>query len=113
MVAESIAERIRREVASWPGVTAETHRGGMIFFHAGRREIGHLHGERMADLPFPVRIRKELVDAGKVDLHYIHPASGWVTFYIRGEQDIDAIVDLFRLNLHRPWLPQPAATMPL
>jgi luciferase-like monooxygenase len=46
---------------SLPGVTAESHRGGMIFFHVGRREIGHLHGERLADLPFPVRIREKLV----------------------------------------------------
>jgi len=101
---QSIAETIRDEVSSWPGVTAQTYRGGMIFFHVGRREIGHLHGERMADLPFPVRIRKDLVEAGKADLHYLHPATGWLTYYIRNEQDIAAIVNLFRLNYERPWL---------
>ena len=37
----------------------------MIFFHVGRREIGHLHGDRLADLPVPVRIREQLVAAGK------------------------------------------------
>src|SRR5437773_8300068 len=104
MVSESIAERIRREVLSLSGVTAETHRGGMIFFHVGQREIGHLHGNRFADLPFPVRIREELVAAGRADLHYLHPKSGWITRHIRGEQDIEAIIELFRLNYSRPWL---------
>ena len=100
----SIAERIARDVMSLPGVTAESHRGGMIFFHVGRREIGHLHGERLADLPFPVRIREKLVAEGKAELHYLHPTTGWVSCYIRSEADADAIVELFRLNYSRPWL---------
>lgn len=104
MLLDSIVGRIQHEVASWPGVTVEAHRGGMVFFHVGQREIGHLHGDRLADLPFPVRIREKLVDEGKADLHYLHPRSGWISYYIRGEQDIDAIIELFRLNYHRPWL---------
>jgi hypothetical protein len=100
----SIATRIQHEVASWPGVSVEAHRGGMIFFHVGRREIGHLHGNRLADLPFPVRIREKLVAAGKAELHYVHPQSGWISYYIRGEQDIEAIIELFHMNYNRPWL---------
>jgi len=100
----SAAERIVREVMTLPGVTMETHRGGMIFFHVGRREIGHLHGERLADLPFPVRIREKLVAEGKASLHYLHPGTGWVSCYIRSEEDVDVIVELFRLNHGRPWL---------
>src|SRR5262249_11155173 len=104
MLPESIALEIWREVASWPDVSVEAHRAGIVFFFVGRREIGHLHGSRMADLPFPVRIRARLVEEGKADLHYLHPKSGWVTRYIRGEQDVDAITQLFRLNYERPWL---------
>ncbi len=99
-----MSNQIYNEVASWPGVTVEGHSGGIVFFRVGRREIGHLHGTRFADLPFPVRIRRELVAAGKADLHYLHPESGWVTHTIRGEQDLEMIVQLFRLNYHRPWL---------
>ena len=100
----STADRIVREVMTLPGVTMETHRGGMIFFHVGHREIGHLHGERLADLPFPVRIREKLVAEGKADLHYLHPKTGWVSRFIQSEDDVDAIVELFRLNHGRPWL---------
>jgi hypothetical protein len=81
----------------------------MVFFLVGRREIGHLHGNRLADLPFPVRIREKLVAEGKVDLHYLHPTTGWVTYYIRGESDVGPIVELFRLNYGRPWLAAEAA----
>ena len=80
------------------------HRGGIVFFRVRQREIGHLHGNRFADLPFPVRIREQLVAAGKADLHYLHPRSGWVTRYIRDEDDFDAIIELFRMNYNRPWL---------
>ena len=82
----------------------EGHYRGIVFFHVGRREIGHLHGNRMADFPFPLRIREKLVAEGSVDLHYLHPKSGWTTFYIHGEDDIEAVVNLFRLNYSRPWL---------
>jgi hypothetical protein len=101
---ESISMRIQDAVGTWPGVTVEAYRGGIVFFHVGRREIGHLHGDRMADLPFPVRIREELVAAGRANFHYLHPKSGWVTCYIRSEEDIENILDLFRLNYSRPWL---------
>jgi hypothetical protein len=101
---ESIVTQIEREVASWPGVTVQAHGRSMVFFHVGRREIGHLHGNRMADLPFPVRIREQLVTAGRAELHYLHPKSGWITYYIQGEPDVERIVDLFRLNYSRPWL---------
>jgi hypothetical protein len=100
----SIASQIQQEVASWPGVTAQAHGGGMVFFHVGRREIGHLHGDRLADLPFPVRIREKLVAEGKIDLHYLHPTTGWSTYYIRSEADVAPIIELFRLNYARPWL---------
>ena len=104
MRSESIAAQIQREVASWPGVTVQPNGHGMVFFHVGQREIGHLHGSQLADVPFPVRIREKLVAAGRADLHYIRPKSGWITFYIRGEADIEPIVELLRLNLNRPWL---------
>lgn len=104
MPTNSIAAKIHQEVASWPNVTAQAHGGGMIFFHVGRREIGHLHGSRLADLPFPVRIRERLVKEGKVDLHYLHPKTGWTTYYIRNEEDVEPIIELFRLNYQRPWL---------
>lgn len=54
MAVETIADHIAREISSWPGVTSAPHRFGGIEFRVGRRELGHLHGDHLADLPFPV-----------------------------------------------------------
>jgi len=107
-MAETVATRIEQIVASWPGVRVTPHRFGGREFLVGRREIGHLHGNRLADLPFPVRIREQLVAAGKAAPHHVHPDSGWVSCDIRGLNDVDAVVQLFRLNYERRWLTAPA-----
>ena len=103
-MAESIQQRIVREVSGWPGVTIAAHRFGGVEFRVGRRELGHLHGSRLADLPFPVRVREELVAAGKAARHHVLPQSGWVSYYISDPGDVVQVVALFRLNYERPWI---------
>jgi hypothetical protein len=100
---ESIALLIERAVAAWPGVTVEPHRFGGVEFRVGRREIGHLHGDRLADLPFPIAVRDGLIQEGKAARHHIQPESGWVSVYIRSKDDVPAVIELFRLNYDRPW----------
>lgn len=100
---DSIHDAIVREVASWPGVTTGRHRFGGTEFRYGRRELGHVHGSRLADLPFPLLVRNELVAAGRAEPHHVFPESGWVSYAIRGEKDVAAVVALFRLNYERPW----------
>ncbi len=56
-----ISEAIERELLSWPDVTVGQHRFGGREFRIGKREIGHLHGSSVADLPFPRAMRDELV----------------------------------------------------
>jgi len=100
---ETIRDAIVREISAWPGVTTARHRFGGIEFRYNRRELGHLHGSRLADLPFPLLIRNDLVAAGRAQPHHVHPESGWVSYVIRGRADIAPVVALFRLNYDRPW----------
>ena len=52
---------VKRKVKSWPGVTTgDTGRGGLQFSY-GRVELGHLHSSSFADLPFPKKVRDELM----------------------------------------------------
>jgi hypothetical protein len=104
---DSAAEIIKREVSSWPGVTAAPHRFGGVEFRAGKRELGHVHGNHHVDLPFPVKIREQLVASGRATLHHVLPESGWVTFYMRDDEDVARAIDLFRLNYDRPWKDEP------
>jgi len=92
---EDIAERIEQEVGSWDGVSVARHRFGGVEFRLGRREIGHLHGARWADLPCTSRIREMLVETGRAQPHRFG-VRGWVS----AELDDDAI-ELFRLSYER------------
>ena len=96
-----VVDRIRGELLSWPGVTEAPHRFGGVEFRVGLRELGHLHGSRLADLPFPKRVRDELVAAGLAEPHHILPNTGWVSFYVRGPDDVSAAIELFRRNYER------------
>ena len=56
-------QTIEAEVTAWEGVVAAPHRFGGREYRFGTRELGHLHGDGWADLPFPVEVRDELIAA--------------------------------------------------
>jgi hypothetical protein len=93
--------RIEREVAAWEGVTVHTHRFGGVEFRLGTRELGHLHGDRLADLPFKRPVRDMLIETGRANAHHVLPDSGWVSKPIESEEDADAVIELFRLAYER------------
>ena len=94
-----ILEKIKREILNWPNVTAEQHKFGGIEFRLNRREMGHIHGDRLADLPFPMKTRDDLVNSGRAFPHHVLPKLGWVSFWIeKGEEDLAPIIGLFRLR---------------
>jgi hypothetical protein len=96
-----VGERIKVEVESWEGVTARAHRFGGVAFMLGKRELGHIHGDQLADLPFPKRVAEELIAEGKALPHHVVRDSGWVSKPIRTEDDVEAVLDLFRLSYDR------------
>lgn len=83
-------------VLAWPGVEAHPHRFGGAEYRLGRREIGHVHGDALVDIPFPKAVRDEVVAAGHAEPHHILPDSGWVSFYLRDAADIPRAVALLR-----------------
>ena len=89
-------ERITKAVTSWEGVTAYPHRFGGVEYAIGKREIGHIHGDHLVDIPFPKKVRDEIVAAGRAQPHHILPESGWVSFYLRGEDDVQGVIKLLR-----------------
>jgi len=96
---------VAREVTSWRGVSAEEHRFGGVAFRLGRRELGHVHGT-IADLPFPRRIRDQLIAAGLARPHHVLPDSGWVTAPMRTAAEVTGVIELFRRNYQRSTKPR-------
>lgn len=103
--------RIEGAVLAWPGVTAKIHRFGGTEFtmntRLGRREIGHLHGHGLLDIPFTRSLRDEAVQSGRALPHHIFPHSAWVSVYLRSEEDVQNAVELLRRNYER-WQAQDA-----
>jgi hypothetical protein len=93
---------ITEEVTSWPGVTAGPGARGEFSFKVGRKEIGHLHGDRVAHFGFPKNVWQELYDAGRIDYHPVFPGKpGFGARAIRGEDDVRDVIALMRLNYDR------------
>jgi Family of unknown function (DUF5519) len=90
-------QTIAEELTSWPGITTGPGRFGVTTFSYGTREVGHLHGSSHADLPFPTKLRHELVAEGRAEPHHFLPESGWVTVRLAGD-GVARALDLFRLN---------------
>ena len=88
--------RITETVTSWPGVTSQPHRFGGVEFGIGRREIGHILGNHLVDIPFPKKVRDDIVAAGRAQPHHILPETGWVSFYLRQESDVEQAIILLR-----------------
>lgn len=101
LAAGAISAHLVWEIGQWPGVTVGKHRYGGIEFRLGRRELGHLHGDYLADLPFPVVVRRRLVARGQAMPHHILPRSGWVSYPIRDLAATGGALALFRLAYER------------
>ena len=85
---------ITRALTSWAGVTVQPHRFGGVEYVIGKREIGHIHGDHLVDIPFPKKVRDEIIAVGRAQPHHILPETGWVSFYLREQDDIDKAITL-------------------
>ncbi|HET9376633.1 MAG TPA: luciferase family protein [Chthoniobacterales bacterium] len=90
------SEQIHSAAMSWLGVTAQPHRFGGTEYRFGKREIGHIHGDHLVDIPFPKNVRNEVVAAGIAEPHHILPNSGWISFYIKRADQVESAIALLR-----------------
>jgi hypothetical protein len=96
-----ISDRIQQELKSWPGVTVHDHNFGGLEFRVNGKEMGHMHGDEMVDLPFPKADGKKLISEGKASAHHFIPQSGWLSYRIEKTEDVAGAIDLFRLQYKR------------
>ncbi len=98
MAVSGAKKRIDDAVQDWWDVAARPHRFGGTEYRFGRREIGHVHGDSLVDIPFPKKVRDELVAARRAEPHHILPKSGWVSIYLRQPSDVDRAIELLHLS---------------
>ncbi len=97
---EELLAMVDREVLGWPGVTVEPGRFNSTTYLVGRREIGHVHRNGVADLPFPRAVYDELIASGRAQPHQAG-VRGVVSYWIDSPDDVSQAITLFRMNYDR------------
>jgi Family of unknown function (DUF5519) len=100
-MARELLKRLEEQVSVWPGIAVHPHRFGGREFCIGSSEVGHVHNDGAVEIPFPRAFRDELLTAGLAEKHRWVPESGWVTFLVREERDLQHAVWLMRLSYLR------------
>lgn len=100
-----LLERIEHEILGWPGVSKDPERGGpgglgVTVYRLGRRQIGHIHHDGVADLQFPKAVHDGLISTGRAEPHR-GGFSAVVSYRIRSREDIPGAIELFRMGYDR------------
>jgi hypothetical protein len=91
-------DEIEKEVLSWNHTSVHIHRFGGIQFDVNKKEIGHIHGNGLLDILFKKEIKEQLIKEGRVREHHTFKKSGWISFYIRDEQDKKFAIELLEYS---------------
>ncbi len=83
--------------------TLSVHRFGGVGFSAGGRELGHVHGNGLFDAFVGRANRDAVIAAGMALPHHVFPRSGWVSFWIERESDIERAVELLQMSEQADW----------
>jgi len=94
MSVHGASKQIVETLLTWEGMEAHPHCFGGTEFRIGKREIGHIHGDSLVDIPFPKKVRDEIVAAGEAQPHHILPETGWVSFYLKEDGDVEKAIIL-------------------
>src|SRR5215471_17540465 len=97
----SYTKRLEEEMSAWPNVSAHPHRFAAREFLFGDAELGHVHMGGIVDVPFPLAIRDALLEHRLAEEHRWVPNSGWITFRMHSEQDLQHALLLMRLSYLR------------
>lgn len=94
----SLVKKLGESVAAWTNASVHPHRFGALEIRVNRAEVGHVHFWGDVDIPFPRSIRDILVTEQLAQPHRWLPDSGWITFHMSGNPDLERALWLLRLS---------------
>jgi RNA polymerase sigma-70 factor (ECF subfamily) len=104
----AVGERIISQALSWPGVSRTDGQFGSVVLVVGARELGHLHGDAVADVPLEPEPRERPVTQEAAHAH--EPDPGWTTIPLDTEQGAQNALALLRRNYNRLQATEPPAS---
>src|SRR5918992_1901095 len=97
---DSYISSVEREVLKWPGVTSEPGRFGAVAFRYGKREIGHIHRDRIADLPVTTEMRESILSKGRARPHRAG-VKGYISYPVEDQKDVSVVLEILGANYDR------------
>jgi len=91
---------IKREVLRWPGVTTTPGRFGAVAFRYGKREIGHIHRDRVADLPVTREMREGILSGGRARPHRAG-VKDYISYPVQDQEDVSVVLEILAWNYDR------------
>jgi hypothetical protein len=97
---EPLLTMVELEVLKWPGVTSEPGSFGATSFRYGKREIGHIHHDRIADLPVTTEMREDILTRGRARLHRAG-VKGYISYPLEDQEDVSVVLEILGRNYDR------------
>jgi hypothetical protein len=97
---DDLLSLVERDVLGWPGTSSGPGRFGSVAFRYGRREIGHVHRDLIADLPVTQEMRERLLLGGRARPHRAG-SRGYVSYPMESREDASVVLEILRSNYER------------
>jgi len=74
------------------------HRYGGLQFNCNNKEYAHVHSNGLLDMLLSKSLKEQLMREGRVQDHHVFENTGWISFYIKNEDDFHYAISLLELN---------------
>lgn len=99
-MSDELLSLVQQEVLRWPDVTSEPGRFNAVAFRYGKREIGHVHRDNIADLPVTPEMRETLLAKGRARPHRAG-SKGYISYPMEDREDVSVILEILGSNYER------------
>ncbi len=96
-VAPALSKSLQEWILELPEVTEAPHRFGGTEFQVQGLEFMHSHGNSYLDIRLSMEDQERVLREGRAEPHRFAPQTGWVTFHVRSEGDVERAKELVRL----------------
>jgi hypothetical protein len=89
-------DEVEAEVLKWPGTRSGMHKYGGLQFNYHDKELGHIHSNGLVDILLNLKAKQQLMTEGRITDHHTFVNSGWISFYMRTDEDKLYTIKLFK-----------------
>lgn len=95
-------DEIEAQALRWPGISISTHKYGGLQINCSGKEVGHIHSNGLLDMLLNRKIKAQLMlEDSRVGEHHSFKNTGWISFYMCTETDVNYAMQLLRLGYDR------------